>query len=106
MILNKKNICTTQKKDMEDKEIFEKIIDELYSCYETENSLQNVLYIHPMFYNGTFSENNSYQPPKPDELMTKDEFVVKMNNELGDYRWNTAFKVLYGYISKQINNCA
>jgi uncharacterized protein YecT (DUF1311 family) len=46
---------------MEDKEKIEKIIDELYSCYEAEISLQNV-------------------------------------------RWNTAFQVLYNYISKQIND--
>ena len=86
---------------MEDKELFEKIIDELYNCYECEISLQNVRYIHPMFYNGTFSKNNEYQPPKPDELMTRDEFVQKMNNETEDYRWNTACQVLYNYISKQ-----
>lgn len=89
---------------MENNEKFEKIIGELYSCYETEISLQNVRYFHPMFYNGTFSENNSYQPPKPDKLLTKDEFVEKMNNEGDVYRWNTAFQVLYNYISKQNNN--
>lgn len=89
---------------MTPKEKNEKIIDELYSCYETENSFQNVRYIHPMFYNETFSENNSYQPPKPDVLMTRDEFVEKMNNEDEEYRWNTAFQVLYNYLSKQIND--
>ena len=86
---------------MDDKETFEKIIDELYSYYEAENSLHNIRYAHPMFYNGTFSENNSYQPPKPDELMTKEEFVLKLNNESEEYRWNTAFQVLYNHISKQ-----
>jgi hypothetical protein len=89
---------------MEDKEKFKNIIDELYSCYEAEISLQNVRYIHPMFYNGTFCENNCYQPPKPDELMTRDEFIEKMNNEGEEYRWNTAFQVLYNYVSKQIND--
>ena len=71
---------------MKNNETFEMIVDELYSHYEAENSLQNVRYIHPMFYNGTFSENNSYQPPKPEE-----------------YRWNTAFQVLYNYISKNLS---
>mgnify|MGYP007100076494 CR=1 FL=1 len=82
------------------REKIELIIDELYSYYESENSLQNIMHIHPMFYNGTFSEENSYQPPKPDKLMTKDEFIGKMNNESQEYRWNTAFQVLYNYISK------
>ena len=89
---------------MEDKEKIEKIIDELYSCYETEISLQNVMYIHPMFYNGTFCENNCYQPPIPDELMTRDEFVEKLWGETGEDRWRTSFQVLYNYISKQIND--
>ena len=89
---------------MEDKEKIEKIFDELYSCYEVEISLQNIRYIHPMFYNGTFCENNCYQPPEPDKLMTRDEFIVKMNSEGEEYRWNTAFQVLYSYISKQIND--
>ena len=86
---------------MKDKEKIEKIIDELYSYYEAEISLQNIRYIHPMFYNGTFSENNSYQPPEPDKLMTKEEFIEKMNSEGEEYRWNTAFQALYNYISKQ-----
>jgi hypothetical protein len=86
---------------MREKEKLDKIIDELYSYYESENSLQIIRYVHPMYYNGTFSENNSYQPPKPDELMTKDEFIQKMNSEGEEYRWSTAFQVLYNYISKQ-----
>lgn len=88
---------------MEEKEIVDKIIDELYSYYEAENSLQNIMYIHPMFYNGTFCKDNSYQPPIPDELMTKDEFIQKMNTEGGEYRWNTAATALYHYIIKQEN---
>ena len=89
---------------MEDKEKIEKIIDELYSCYETEFSLQNIRYIHPMFYNGTFCENNCYQPPIPDELMTRDEFVEKLWSETEEDRLRTSFQVLYNYISKQIND--
>ena len=87
---------------MEEKEKMEIIIDELYSCYEAEISLQNVMYIHPMFYNGTFSEDNSCQPPKPEELITKEEFISKLESESQEYRWNTAFQVLYNYISKKI----
>lgn len=87
----------------EDKEIFEEVIDELYFCYESENSLQIIRYAHPMFYNGTFSENNSYQPPEPEKLMTRDEFIEKMNSEGEEYRWNTACHVLFSYISRQNN---
>lgn len=89
---------------MEDIEKIEIIYNELYSCYETEISIQNISYIHPMFYNGTFCENNCYQPPIPDKLMTRDEFINKMNSEDNEYRWNTSFQVLYNYISKQNNN--
>ncbi len=85
---------------MEEKEKIEKIIDELYSCYETEITLQNIMYVHPMFYNGTFCENNCYQPPEPDKLMTRDEFIDKIYNEGEKNRWYTAFQVLYNYISK------
>ncbi len=90
---------------MEHKEILEKTLDELYSYYEAEHSLQNVGHHHPMFYNGTYCENNSYQPPKPDELMTKEEFILKLNSESEEYGWNMALQVLYNYISKQkLNN--
>jgi hypothetical protein len=81
---------------------FNLIIDELYSCYEADISLQNSRYIHPMFYNGTYSDDNSCQPPKPDELMSRDEFVKKMGEESFEYRWNTAFQVLYNYVSRQL----
>lgn len=83
-----------------DKAIIEEIIDQLYTCYESEISLQTIAYIHPMFYNGTFSENNSYQPTKPDQLLTKEEFIIKLNNESPIYRWNTAFQVLFNYMVK------
>ncbi len=88
---------------MEDKEVIELIIDELYFCYEAENSLQNVMYIHPMFYNGTFCENNCYQPPEPEALMTREEFVLKLSTETPDYRWSTAFQVLYYHIYNREN---
>jgi hypothetical protein len=56
-----------------------------------------------MFRNGTYIKDNSCQPPEPDKLMTKDEFINKMNSEGEEYRWQTAFQVLYNYISKQEN---
>lgn len=89
---------------LEDIEINKKIIGELYSCYESENSFQNCVYTHPMFYNGTLSENNECQPTKPEELMSKSEFVLKMNCESYDYRWNTAYYALlhhHYHISKE-----
>ena len=86
---------------MEDREKIEMLIDELYTYYEGENSFQLTRYLHPMFQNGTFSENNSYQPPKPKKLMTREEFVSKMSNESEEYRWNTALQVLFNHISKQ-----
>ena len=53
-----------------------------------------------MFYNGTVSKNNSYQPPVPDKLMTKVEFIDKLEQAYSDDRWVTALMVLYNYISK------
>lgn len=85
------------------RELVNNLIDELYNTYEAENSLQNIAYIHPMFYNGTFCKDNCYQPPKPDELMSKDEFIEKMNNSSYDYRWNTALESLINYVIKTNN---
>ncbi len=82
-------------------DVLEKTFDELYSFYETENSLKNVGYLHPMFYNKSFCENNSHQPPKPKELMTKQEFISKIKTESKESRWVTAFKVLYTHILKE-----
>lgn len=77
------------------------LIDEVYSSYESENSFQNILHIHPMFYNGTFCKYNSYQPPEPEKLMSKDEFIKKLSDESLEYRWNTALQVLINYKSKE-----
>ena len=86
---------------MENKEIFEKAIDALYYFYESEILFQDLRYNHPMFYNGTVSKNNSYQPPVPDKLMTKVEFIDKLEHSYNDDRWVTALMVLYNYILKQ-----
>jgi hypothetical protein len=79
----------------------ELIINEVYRYYESEIAMQNILYVHPMFYNGSFSENNEYQPAEPEELMTKEEFIEKLNSESYQYRWNTALDALISYVSKQ-----
>jgi hypothetical protein len=81
-------------------------LDELYSSYESDHSMETVRWLHPMFQNGTFSENNSYQPPNPGELLSKDEFIDKLNTcdkEFGE-KWNLALRVLFSYISKQNRN--
>jgi hypothetical protein len=52
-------------------------LDQVYECYETEHSMATVRWLHPMFQNGTYSKDNSCQPPNPGELLTKEEF--KMN---------------------------
>jgi len=93
-----------QSKIIEDKEIFNeaiviKAIDELYSQYEADHSLRNIIYIHPMFYNGTFSEDNSCIPDEPEELLTKEEFESKLEDI--DYKWRFGLEVLYCYIMKQ-----
>ncbi len=77
----------------------EELINTLYDFYELENSMDNIRYIHPMFYNGTFSENNEYQPPKPDPLMSKEDFTTMLNTT--DTEWNKVIEVLAFYILRQ-----
>ena len=77
----------------------EELINTLYDFYELENSMDNIRYIHPMFYNGTFSENNEYQPPKPDPLMSKEDFTTMLNTT--DTEWNKVMEVLAFYILRQ-----
>lgn len=84
-------------------DILNEVMDEVYSQYESDHSLRSVIYIHPMFYNGTFSENNSYQPDKPEELLTKEEFINKIDEDITS-RWSTAASVLFHYILKQNGN--
>lgn len=83
-------------------ELEEELINTLYDFYELENSMDNIRYIHPMFYNGTFSENNEYQPPKPDPLMSKEDFTTMLNTT--DTEWNKVMEVLAFYILRQNKN--
>jgi hypothetical protein len=80
--------------------LINKIFDELYSQYETEHNMQSALYIHPMFYNGTYSENNECQPPDPGLLLSKEDFIQKINEDIGS-KWEFGFQVLFSYLSKQ-----
>ena len=94
-------IIVNKNRIMKNKEtIVNEILNELYLQYEAENSMETVRYLHPMFYNGTFSKNNEYQPEKPEPLLTKDEFFDKMNKN-SDFKWGFAFQSLFIYISKQ-----
>ncbi len=83
------------------KEIINEVIDELYKFYETQNMIQTIAYVHPMFYNGTFSENNSYQPPEPEKLLTREEFETKFLESNGKSEWQIPFEVLLGYIMRK-----
>lgn len=87
----------------EDKEIYNRVIDELYRIYQAEIMMQNIAYIHPMFYNGTFSENNSYVPPEPEVEMTREEFEKAIADNGEKYRWTTAFQALFSYIKRYEN---
>jgi hypothetical protein len=80
-------------------EIMQIVIDTVYDTYELENDMDHMRYIHPMFYNGTFSENNEYQPPKPEPLMSKEEFEKYLNK--GNTEWDNAIQVLTIYIMRQ-----
>ncbi|NIQ14787.1 MAG: hypothetical protein GTO02_10430 [Candidatus Dadabacteria bacterium] len=84
---------------MSKEDLEEELINTLYDFYELENSMDNIRYIHPMFYNGTFSENNEYQPPKPDPLMSKEDFTTMLNTT--DTEWNKVIEVLAFYILRQ-----
>jgi hypothetical protein len=91
------------KTDIElEQQLLKEVIDSVYACYEGEHSLQSVMSIHPMFFNGTFTEDNSYQPPTPDPLMSKQEFIKTIESESEDNRWKTAITVLYLYLLKNL----
>ena len=83
----------------EENDLMNKVIDEVYSQYETDHSFEVSCYHHPMFYNGTFSENNEYKPKKPELLMTRQEFIEKLNDK--DSEWLMGVQVLYIYLSRE-----
>lgn len=81
-------------------------LDELYTSYEADHSMATVRRIHPMFQNGTFSKDNSYQPPNPGELLNKEDFIHKLNTCDGEFgeKWSLALQVLFSYIHKTISD--
>jgi hypothetical protein len=83
-------------------EYMDEAMNFVYKFYEAEHSMETARYIHPMFYNGTFSKNNECQPPKPKELLTKEEFDKKMVED-DDFssKWDIALMILFQYISKK-----
>jgi len=87
--------------EQRERDIINKAIDEVYSAYESDHSLRSVLFIHPMFYNGTYDRNNSCQPEEPEPLMTKKEFISKIDEDT-NLKWKMAIQVLFNYILKQL----
>jgi hypothetical protein len=80
-------------------------LNQVYECYETEHSMATARWLHPMFQNGTYSKDNSCQPPNPGELLTKEEFYNEMNTNSELYKeWEKSITTLYFYISKQNKN--
>ena len=83
---------------MSKEEILEKALNEVYSYYKTENEMDWVRYIHPTNWRGDFGEPME----KPEELMTHEEFVEKLNKgKLPE--WDNAMMVLTRYLLKQNN---
>jgi hypothetical protein len=84
---------------MTNEEIYDEVIDELYHQYCSEHDMDIMRHIHPMFRNGSFSEDYPI-PEKPEPLMSKEEFS---NNIEDDEKWGLAFDVLVSYIYKKEN---
>ena len=84
---------------MSNEEVVKEVTDFVYRCYVVENDMDCLRYGHPMFYNGTFSKNNECQPPKPEPLMEKEEFIQMISK--GDTEWSKAMDVLGMYILNQ-----
>ena len=87
---------------MSKEDLEEELVNTLYDFYELENGMDHIRYIHPMFYNGTFSKNNEYQPPKPEPLMSKEDFTNMINTT--DTEWNKVMEVLAFYILRKNQN--
>ncbi len=83
-----------------EKEIIDDVLNELYSFYEGDYSLRSCVYIHPMFYNGTFCKNNCYQPDEPEPFLTKEDFIKLISEEPRSI-WGVSFQVLYSHIMKE-----
>ena len=85
------------------KEIEEMAMDEAYLQYLADYSMAMTRHIHPMFRNGTFSEDNSYQPEHPGKELTKEEFKEKVNDGNDDTKECYVFEALFRYIYKEEN---
>jgi hypothetical protein len=86
-------------------DIWELVNDELYNFYEADYGLRYTRYIHPMFYNGSYSEGNVCQPEEPELLMSKDEFITRLSKgdfiTEGDNNWSFARHILYMYAFRE-----
>lgn len=71
-------------------------IDEVYEYYQTDHSFRTSIYVHPMFRNGTFTKDNSFQPEEPEPLLTREEFESKLIKE----PWHTAVQVMFNHLMK------
>jgi len=86
-------------KDLKDVLVMKLALDEAYFQYKSDHSMAVTRHIHPMFRNGTFSKDNSYQPPDPGKELTREEFedlVLK-----GDSKWDIVTEALVRYMYKE-----
>lgn len=94
--------------DKEVEDVHNEVIGDLYRQYELDHEMDVMRYHHPMFYNGTFSKDNSYQPEKPKDLLGKNDFDDMINEHnadmLGEHdpdsKWRHGYEVLFSYIAK------
>lgn len=75
---------------MTKKEIYNVALDYVYKSYKCENSLLFSSYMH------------HGRDELIEALMSKEEFVVKLNCEPEDYRWNTALSVLCSFMYRSL----
>lgn len=84
---------------MENKEeIFNEVINEVYSHYSANYSLRRIMSIHPMNYNGQLCDKPNHIQEEIEPFLTKDEFLEKLNDD--DFKYSTAVTSLFNYISK------
>lgn len=90
--------------DKECDEIHDEVVNDLYLQYEVDHDMAYIRYIHPMFYNGTFSRDNSHQPEKPEPLLSKEEFANKLEAYDPENKWQNGYEVLFSYIARLRRN--
>lgn len=86
--------------DEECNEINDEVVNDLYHQYECDHDMDVMRYHHPMFYNGTFCKDNSYQPPEPEPLLSKEEFAKKLESYDHADKWTIGYEVLFSYIAR------